>query len=433
MLIVVTFFKNARKKMRKIFLIILTFILSLQISNAQWTRISTGVTQDFNDVFSLPNSSTVFACGNSGKIVVSYNSGTNWQILNSGTSENLYSIAFMDGLYGWAAGSTGKIIRTTNGGMNWTSQSGNGTTYNAMYSWINTNPGRWAVIVGDVLNGFNPVIKRTTNGGSSWEGISNNYSEDIKDVKFFDTETNNGIGFAVGGGTNCLILKTVYGGLNWTQDPIVTPGKLYSVFFINQNTGFTVGNNGKYLKTTDGGDNWVVSTLGSGDLRSIYFPDSLNGWIVGLAGRVYNTTNGGNNWTIQPNMGGNHMSVHFANIQTGWIATNLGDIYQTTNGGNTIGVHQLSNEIPTNYLVSQNHPNPFNPKTNINFDITEKDNVKLTIFDVLGREITILVNQQLQPGSYKVDWDASNYPSGVYFYKLEAGEFIQSKKMILIK
>lgn len=91
------------------------------------------------------------------------------------------------------------------------------------------------------------------------------------------------------------------------------------------------------------------------------------------------------------------------------------------------------NQIPTEYKLHNAYPNPFNPFTSIICDIKAKVDVRLVVYNILGREIVVLINQEMNPGSYKIDWDASNYPSGVYFYKLEAGDFVDSKKMILIK
>lgn len=96
-------------------------------------------------------------------------------------------------------------------------------------------------------------------------------------------------------------------------------------------------------------------------------------------------------------------------------------------------INSTGGNIPDNYSLSQNYPNPFNPVTNIKFDIPKSGLVKITVYDLLGREVTSLVNQQMQPGSYSVDWDASNYPSGVYFYRIETETFTDSKKMILLK
>jgi hypothetical protein len=98
-----------------------------------------------------------------------------------------------------------------------------------------------------------------------------------------------------------------------------------------------------------------------------------------------------------------------------------------------LGINMISSEIPLTYSLYQNYPNPFNPVTNIKFDLPKSGYVEIKIFDIQGREIAQLVNQQMQPGVYSVNWDASNYPSGVYFYKIEAGDYKESKRMVLIK
>jgi subtilisin-like proprotein convertase family protein len=103
------------------------------------------------------------------------------------------------------------------------------------------------------------------------------------------------------------------------------------------------------------------------------------------------------------------------------------------NNSPIVGIQNISNELPDSYSLSQNYPNPFNPVTNIKFDIPNVSNVKLTVFDITGREVAQLVNQQLETGTYNVNFDASHLATGTYFYRLEAGEFTEVKKMILIK
>jgi subtilisin-like proprotein convertase family protein len=107
---------------------------------------------------------------------------------------------------------------------------------------------------------------------------------------------------------------------------------------------------------------------------------------------------------------------------------------------NCEGIHQTT-EIANYYSLSQNYPNPFNPVTNIKFSVPLAGNIKLTVFDILGREAAVLLNEHKYPGVYNVDFDASRLASGVYFYRLEAGDpsagsghsFVQTKKMLLIK
>jgi hypothetical protein len=116
---------------------------------------------------------------------------------------------------------------------------------------------------------------------------------------------------------------------------------------------------------------------------------------------------------------------------------------------NIIGIAQNNNTIPNSYRLYNNFPNPFNPSTQIKYDIPLLRGVdandapmvrggrgvltQLKIFDILGREVQTLVNGELKPGSYNVTWDASAFPSGVYFYKLTAGSFVSTHKMVLIK
>jgi len=102
------------------------------------------------------------------------------------------------------------------------------------------------------------------------------------------------------------------------------------------------------------------------------------------------------------------------------------------------GVNQISSNIPDNFSLSQNYPNPFNPTTNIKFQIAKSSNVKLTIYDVIGKEVEILVDKKLEAGGYQADFDGTNLPSGVYYYQLTVNseqltKYTETKKMVLIK
>jgi len=99
----------------------------------------------------------------------------------------------------------------------------------------------------------------------------------------------------------------------------------------------------------------------------------------------------------------------------------------------SIGINNLSNEIPKKYVLEQNYPNPFNPATNVKFSICNTQFVTLKIHDMLGREVANLVNEQLAPGTYEVDWNASQFPGGIYFYTLTAGDYMETKRMTMIK
>lgn len=104
-----------------------------------------------------------------------------------------------------------------------------------------------------------------------------------------------------------------------------------------------------------------------------------------------------------------------------------------TEGSPLVGVIPISTEIPLTFVLEQNYPNPFNPQTKIHFELPKTAFTNLIIYDILGRELAIILNEELKPGTYEADWDGSNFSSGVYFYRLEAGDFTETKKMVLMK
>ena len=170
------------------------------------------------------------------------------------------------------------------------------------------------------------------------------------------------------------------------------------------------------------------------DLYGVSFTDVNTGTAVGTYGTILRTTNGGTTWTSQK-----WNKIRFNMVSplpmqiTGRLLVIMGSILRTTNGGGLTFVNQISSEIPERFSLYQNYPNPFNPTTNIKFDIQKTSATKLIVYDALGREVATLVNEKLKAGSYQVDWDGSNYTSGVYFYKLTAGDFVEVKKMLLVK
>jgi hypothetical protein len=125
--------------------------------------------------------------------------------------------------------------------------------------------------------------------------------------------------------------------------------------------------------------------------------------------------------------------VYFISDSVGWAAGNNGIIIKTNTGGEPIGIKRISNEVPETYVLSQNYPNPFNPETIINFQLPKSGNVKLIVYDILGKEVATLVDQHLNSGSYDIEWNASHLSSGVYFYRLITSDFSETKKMILMK
>jgi hypothetical protein len=153
---------------------------------------------------------------------------------------------------------------------------------------------------------------------------------------------------------------------------------------------------------------------------------------------VWKTTNGGNIWGYQEIDSSYHIgflaSMDFINPNTGWAFEGNG--VKTTNGGGIFtGIRNIQSFVK-NYELKQNYPNPFNPITKISFDLPKDAKIKLIVYDILGREVTRLLNSEfLQAGKHIIDFDAMKYnlASGVYFYRIEAGDYNAVKKMVLIK
>jgi hypothetical protein len=99
----------------------------------------------------------------------------------------------------------------------------------------------------------------------------------------------------------------------------------------------------------------------------------------------------------------------------------------------TLDVRTLEAAIPAKFSLEQNYPNPFNPSTTIKFSLPKAGYSTLKVFDVLGREVAMLVSENLSAGAYQKEWNASNVASGMYFYRLKAGDFVQTKKLLLVR
>lgn len=176
---------------------------------------------------------------------------------------------------------------------------------------------------------------------------------------------------------------------------------------------------------------------------------------------IYNTAPGSNGETVfehvfrraYPNTAGSDVNVsagteNFSftyHIHADWKDTSVYTVAFVQNDnnkevmnvgkGNTtiIGVNTVNSEVPSAFALSQNYPNPFNPVTNINFSIPKSSFITLKVFDMLSREVSSLVNEQMTAGNYKVDWNANSSSSGIYFYTITAGDYKETKKMMLIK
>ena len=352
-------------------------------AGGSWTPQSSGYTGTRFMCIWILHPDTVYMSGNNGLIIRTTNGGNNWITLPTGVTDQLWGICFVNSFTGYVCGSSGRIMKTTNAGDNWFNlTSGVQNAFSSIY-FINENTG--------YISGGSIIVK-TTNAGSSWTPLSAPYIslENIREITF--TDDNTGYGVSDLG----RIFYTSNAGANWTLLTSGTTEALFSINFTSHDTAFVCGYNGTIIRTTDAGVSWSPQVSGITDILT---------------------------------------KIWFTSPMVGYITTWYSKILKTTNGGITF-VQKLSNEVPDRFSLQQNYPNPFNPSTTIKFGVpvsVETQNIKLTVYDITGKEIAVLLDEPLSAGSYEVVWNSSGYASGVYFYRLTAGSFSETKKMVLSK
>ena len=170
---------------------------------------------------------------------------------------------------------------------------------------------------------------------------------------------------------------------------------------------------------------FALAINNSGDI----FAGTLFG---GAAGGVFRSSDNGDSWS--------QINTGLTNTSVSALAVNSSDdIFAGTNGGvfrhveSPTAVEEISSSIPSSFALEQNYPNPFNPTTTIQFTLAKGANVKLKVFSIEGKEVATLVDEALTPGVHTFRFEANGLPSGVYFYRIEAGELFQTRRLMLLK
>ena len=409
------------------FAILIFLIVFTNTVHAQWYAQNSGTNYPLKSV-KFTDANTGYTCGYN-TILKTTNAGANW--VKTNLQGDHQSITFTDNNTGFICSDSGKIFRTTNAGLSWENQS-SGTIKNlTSINFYNSLTG--------IVTGYGKTLLKTTDSGLNWFSIANIIWEvDFLSAKIID-ENNY---YATG--SDSYIVKTTNGGNSWVPYTHGEVNPLLTVDFINDNTGYASGCCGMFMSTTNAGLNWTNNfylSLGF-TFYSLEFVNNTTGYIAGSNGMIYRSTSNGVNWDSTVTLTDETLySVEMLDENTGWVVGGYGTILKTTNGGGPgfpIGIIQTSQSVPEQFSLGQNYPNPFNPATKINFEVKskgrgEKAKMILTVYDVTGRVTILLLNSELLPGSYEVDFDGSNLPSGVYYYMLRTEGYRETRKMVLLK
>ncbi len=395
---------------------------------------------------------------------------------------------------GWVVNGWGEIWKTNNGGESWLKQFNSPATYFRSVGFADSLTGFAGNLGTEEFSGSTDtnLIYKTIDGGKHWSPVSINGGEP-RGICGINV-VNQDVIYAVGRvrGPSYFIRSTDGGNSFSAQDLNSLAAGLLDLYFFNPDTGFVLGlsnvthaqSRGIVLKTTDGGFSWdtvYVSSRNGEWCWKINFPSKKVGYIslqrnVGSPVNFLKTTDGGNSWFEKEFLSQPYFvqGIGFADENTGWIGGNSTQTtYGTTDGGDTwfpadFGVRinrfrffgdslgyamgqtvykykkggftsvDLENPVIAEGLrLQQNYPNPFNPETIISFSVPFKTEpnqlIQLKVYDVLGKEVTTLVNEVKEPGEYSVLFDARGLSSGVYYYTLRSGNETTSKKLVLIK
>jgi hypothetical protein len=398
--------------------------------------------------------------GDDGGVRRSTNDGSTW--------ENLWDVfvarTIIDGgdgnLYAsiWPFPQNEGLYRSTDNGNTWGSPLTTVPSGNNIFS-IALNP---TTTVQTIFAGTRNGPLRSTDNGVTWSPAINGIPPNswVRDI-----EVDSG-GIVVAATTNGIFSSTNNGDL-WEQATGVTDTIVKIIFdypLITDNLGgdtrMLAGSDNGQLVEAFASNRYLTLTLAalldpSKEFAGIWiailknenekkhgvamFPRNNGG------GGYYESTDNGQTWN-QENTGlpGNAKTSALTGLVVETRATTQINeyvgLFENTNGGarifkreTVVSVEKVNDLTPVDYILSQNYPNPFNPSTTINFSIPEKSFVSLKVFNSLGQEIETLVSEDLSTGSYKYDWDAFGLTTGIYFYKLQSGSFVETKKMILLK
>ncbi len=374
-----------------------------------------------------------YAVGDSGKILKSTNGGSSFTLLNSGVTHRLNSIAAIDPFNIWVAGYNGVMLKSTNGGNNWTSYSYTSNNLSQIFFISGTSYGYCAGNFGTVLRTLEAPGSGGIGSGSNLIPIPFNtaYTDGRTNLLYYSSELSSLIGFSSARITSIgfnigIVNSQPINGLNVRMQSTT----------LSSLTGYASSG---WITVFSGN----ITLPGTGihylNLQTPYIWSSPMNLLMEIC---FDNSAGTSNTQVLSTLTSNNTVIHNAtNLsgQSGCINITGGNVLKTRPNlfirwfPIPTGLGGITNEVPKEFKLFQNYPNPFNPTTNIGFNIPRNGFVTLKIYDILGKEVETLVKENMNAGEYIISFSGNNLPSGLYFYRLTANGFSDTKKMILIK
>jgi photosystem II stability/assembly factor-like uncharacterized protein len=424
--------------------LILLFVLLCPAASAQWVRASSpegGPITCF-----VIGGEYLFVGTTGGGVFRSSDMGTTWTPMDAGlTNTSVWSLAVADtnlfaGTYG------GGVFLSTDGGASWRSAS-DGLEESHVLALALDGPNMFAGTLGGVF--------LSTDNGMTWTGVNNG----LTNVYVRTLAVNRGRIFAGTYGGGVFVSKN--NGTTWAaaSDGLTNTDILNFAFL---GSYIFAGTYGGVFRSNEDADFWEpvnLDSISSGSVPSDtnVFGSATGSWSRGnipLEGKavyslavigsdlyvgtyglgVLRSTNAGRNWTaVNAGLGTLDLSVLSVCGTNFYAGTLGGEVWRRPVSELVSGVERLSNELPAHFVLEQNYPNPFNPSTSIHYQLPMDSHVSLVVYDILGQEVAVLVNERKRAGRYEVNFEATGLSSGVYLYRLNAGTYSETKKLVFLK
>ena len=395
------------------------FLMSTSETRSQWVQTALSTSTNFL----LVDDSTLYA-STSGTLEIyrSTDDGLTWAGLNNGLYLSYPATMTKNDLYLFA-GAYGRIFRSSDGGDH----------------WILTGLGLPSTRINSLM-AVDTLVYAATGGGGVYVSTDNgthwtSSSADLSNVWVWALALHSGFLFAAA--ENGGVYRSSDLGEHWTAtnegitDPNYTTLAAYC-FTVTPGNVF-VGTRAGVYRSSDNGSVWLHAGVGLDPERIDALATDSTSVFANVNREVFLLRGNEEHW-INKSEGLNNAGAG------GPVAVKGNSLFVPTGQGvftrplsELTAISPATNQIPSEFSLEQNYPNPFNPSTTIRYALPQRSHVTLTVFNTLGQQMAMLVNGEVEPGYHEVQFNASGLSSGVYFYRIHAGDFVQSKKLLLLK